>query len=100
MELSAEKLPISPSHTASLNISLESLNKLNHSTTSSLCPDNRLRGHGGDGHADAGKSGCNMSEPSPSSGFGSRPVADPSASLSDSLYDSFSSCTSQGSNGV
>ncbi|XP_047211308.1 nck-associated protein 5-like isoform X3 [Girardinichthys multiradiatus] len=100
MELSAEKLPISPSHTASLNISLESLNKLNYSTTSSLCPDNRLSGHGGDGHADAGKSGCNMSEPSPSSGFGSRPVADPSASLSDSLYDSFSSCTSQGSNGV
>uniref|UniRef100_A0A3Q2U7X9 NCK associated protein 5 n=1 Tax=Fundulus heteroclitus TaxID=8078 RepID=A0A3Q2U7X9_FUNHE len=29
-----------------------------------------------------------------------RPGADPSGSLSDSLYDSFSSCTSQGSNGV
>lgn len=85
-ELSAEKLPSRP---ASLHISLESLNKLNHGGGA---PDPNLRANG-----DAGGSSCNGSEPLPS-GFGSRPG--PDHSLSDSLYDSFSSCTSQGSNGV
>ncbi|XP_043965854.1 nck-associated protein 5-like isoform X2 [Gambusia affinis] len=85
-ELSAEKLPSRP---ASLHISLESLNKLNHGGGA---PDPNLRADG-----DAGGSSCNGSEPLPS-GFGSRPG--PDHSLSDSLYDSFSSCTSQGSNGV
>ncbi|KAM4711114.1 LOW QUALITY PROTEIN: nck-associated protein 5-like [Anableps anableps] len=89
-ELSVGKLPISPSHPASLDISLESLNKLNHGTAGSPCLDSSLRG---DGHVDAGNSGCNVSEAQPSSGFAA-------GSLSDSLYDSFSSCTSQGSNGV
>ncbi|KAJ8003537.1 hypothetical protein DPEC_G00149380 [Dallia pectoralis] len=40
------------------------------------------------------------SEPSSSSYGSSRPGAEHAASLSDSLYDSFSSCTSQGSNDV
>lgn len=91
-----EKLAISPS----LDISLESLNKRNHSTAGSLCADTGLSGLKGDASADAGKSGCNVSEPSPSSGLAKRPGVDPVGSLSDSLYDSFSSCTSQGSNGV
>ncbi|KAM4538225.1 nck-associated protein 5-like isoform 2-T2 [Fundulus diaphanus] len=99
-ELSVEKLPVSPSHPASLDISLESLNKLNHSAEGSRCPETSLSGLRGDGRTDAGKSGCNVSGPSPASSFPSRPGADPSGSLSDSLYDSFSSCTSQGSNGV
>ncbi|XP_038138048.1 nck-associated protein 5-like isoform X2 [Cyprinodon tularosa] len=95
-DLSMEKLAISPS----LDISLESLNKRNHSTAGSLCADTGLSGLKGDASADAGKSGCNVSEPSPSSGLAKRPGVDPVGSLSDSLYDSFSSCTSQGSNGV
>ncbi|XP_032412762.1 nck-associated protein 5-like isoform X2 [Xiphophorus hellerii] len=90
-ELSAEKLPVGPSRPASLHISLESLNKLNH--CGGGAPDPNLRADG-----DAGGSSCNGSEPLPSSGFGSRPGLD--HSLSDSLYDSFSSCTSQASNGV
>ncbi|XP_054915092.1 nck-associated protein 5-like isoform X2 [Poeciliopsis prolifica] len=89
-ELSVEKLPVGPSRPASLHISLESLNKLNHGG-GETDPDLRADG-------DAGGSSCNGSEPLPSSGFGSRPG--PDHSLSDSLYDSFSSCTSQGSNGV
>uniref|UniRef100_A0A3B5QJD5 NCK associated protein 5 n=1 Tax=Xiphophorus maculatus TaxID=8083 RepID=A0A3B5QJD5_XIPMA len=90
-ELSAEKLPVGPSRPASLHISLESLNKLNHGGGGA--PDPNLRADG-----DAGGSSCNGSDPLPSSGFGSRPGLD--HSLSDSLYDSFSSCTSQASNGV
>lgn len=89
-ELSAEKLPVGTSRPASLHISLESLNKLNHDGGA---PDPNLRADG-----DAGGSSCNGSEPLPSSCFGSRPGLD--HSLSDSLYDSFSSCTSQASNGV
>uniref|UniRef100_A0A3Q2GNN3 NCK associated protein 5 n=1 Tax=Cyprinodon variegatus TaxID=28743 RepID=A0A3Q2GNN3_CYPVA len=95
-DLSMEKLAISPS----LDISLDSLNKRNHSTAGSLCADTGLSGLKGDASADAGKSGCNVSEPSPSSGLAKRPGVDPVGSLCDSLYDSFSSCTSQGSNGV
>lgn len=99
-EIPMEKTPVSANQSGSLDFSLESLNKLNHSSSSSgsLYPDSRR----GDCHADAGKSGedcCKVDEPS-SSIFSSKPGADPVGSLSDSLYDSFSSCTSQGSNDV
>ncbi|XP_051283477.1 nck-associated protein 5 isoform X2 [Dicentrarchus labrax] len=103
-EIPIEKTPISENQPGSLDFSLESLNKLNHSSSSSgsLYPDTGLGGRRGDCHADAGKSGedcCKMDEPS-SSSFSSKPGLDPVGSLSDSLYDSFSSCTSQGSNDV
>lgn len=63
-----------------------SLNKLNHGAPcgSGPFPVPGFAVMGGD-------------EPSPSS---SRPGLDPVGSLSDSLYESFSSCTSQGSNDV
>lgn len=99
-----EKTPICTNQPGSLDFSLESLNKLNHSSSSSgsLYPDTVLGGRRGECHADAGTSGedcCKVDEPS-SSSFSSKPGADPVGSLSDSLYDSFSSCTSQGSNDV
>ncbi|KAF7230150.1 nck-associated protein 5 isoform X3 [Nothobranchius furzeri] len=96
-EVTMEKIPVSPNHPTSLDMSLESLNKLN------LCPGSSLSSLKGDGHADVGsggENGCKLDEAPSSSGFMSRTRADPSGSLSDSLYDSFSSCTSQGSNGV
>ncbi|XP_041834861.1 nck-associated protein 5-like isoform X2 [Melanotaenia boesemani] len=99
-EIPMEKMPVSPSQPASFDISLESLNKLNHSGSSSLYPDTGLTGLRGE---EAGKSGsycCKVDEPTSSSSFVSRPGTDPAGSLSDSLYDSFSSCTSQGSNDV
>ncbi|XP_072235840.1 nck-associated protein 5-like isoform X2 [Leuresthes tenuis] len=102
-DIPGEKIPVSPSQPASLDISLESLNKLNHSSSGSLYPDASLGGLRGDCHADAVKrrESCSKAdEPSSSSSFVSRPGADPAGSLSDSLYDSFSSCTSQGSNDV
>ncbi|XP_063734019.1 nck-associated protein 5-like isoform X3 [Eleginops maclovinus] len=83
----------------SLDLSLESLNKLNER---SLYPDASLGRRRGDCQADGGRSGedcCKLDEPS-SSSFSSKPGGDPVGSLSDSLYDSFSSCTSQGSNEV
>ncbi|KAM6893709.1 nck-associated protein 5-like isoform 2-T2 [Xenentodon cancila] len=101
-EIPMEKIPVSPSQPASLDISLESLNKLNQGSSCSLCPDKSLGGHRGH-NADRGRTEdncCKVEEPSSSSGFVSRPGADPAGSLSDSLYDSFSSCTSQGSNDV
>ncbi|XP_044044553.1 nck-associated protein 5-like isoform X3 [Siniperca chuatsi] len=103
-EIPMEKTPSSANQPGTLDISLESLNKLNHSSSSSssLYPEAGLGSHRGDCHADAGKSGgdcCKVDEPS-SSSFSSKPGADPVGSLSDSLYDSFSSCTSQGSNDV
>ena len=103
-EIPLEKTPVCTNQPSSLDFSLESLNKLNHSGSSSgsLYPDTGLGGRRGDCHPDAGKSGedcCRVDEPS-SSSFSSRPGADPVGSLSDSLYDSFSSCTSQGSNDV
>ncbi|XP_031708260.1 nck-associated protein 5-like isoform X2 [Anarrhichthys ocellatus] len=100
-EISMEKALVS-AQSSSLDFSLESLNKLNHSSSSSLYPDTTLGSRRGDCHADAGKSEedcCKVDEPS-SSSFSSKPGADPVGSLSDSLYDSFSSCTSQGSNEV
>ncbi|XP_074483609.1 nck-associated protein 5-like isoform X1 [Sebastes fasciatus] len=99
-EIPLEKTPVN-AQPGSLDCSFESLNKLNHSSSSSgsLYPDTSL----GSRNADAGKSGgedcCKADEPS-SSSFSSKPGADPVGSLSDSLYDSFSSCTSQGSNEV
>ncbi|XP_049918964.1 nck-associated protein 5-like isoform X3 [Epinephelus moara] len=95
-EIPMEKTPVSAN--PPLDFSLESLNKLNHSSSSSTSLGSRR----GDCNADAGKSGedcCKVDEPS-SSSFSSKPGADPAGSLSDSLYDSFSSCTSQGSNEV
>ncbi|KAM7375309.1 hypothetical protein PAMA_014419 [Pampus argenteus] len=101
-EIPLEKMPVCTNQPGSLDFSLESLNKLNHSSSSSgsLYPDTGLGVRRG--HADAGKSGedcCKVDEPS-SSSFSSKPGADHVGSLSDSLYDSFSSCTSQGSNDV
>ncbi|KAI9526177.1 hypothetical protein NQZ68_002725 [Dissostichus eleginoides] len=64
--------------------------------------ERQLRPPQGGCQADGGKSGgdgSKLEEPS-SSSFSSRPGGDPVGSLSDSLYDSFSSCTSQGSNEV
>lgn len=104
-EISMDKTPVSTNPPGSLDYSLESLNKLNHSSSSSgsLYPDTSLSSsRRGDCLADAGKSVedcCKVDEPS-SSSFSSKPGADPVGSLSDSLYDSFSSCTSQGSNEV
>ncbi|XP_059183874.1 nck-associated protein 5-like [Centropristis striata] len=103
MEIPMEKTAVG-APPGSLDFSLESLNQLNHSSSSSgsLYPDTSLGSRRGDCHADAGKSGedcCKADEPS-SSSFSSKPGADPVGSLSDSLYDSFSSCTSQGSNEV
>ncbi|XP_028287880.1 nck-associated protein 5-like isoform X2 [Parambassis ranga] len=89
-----------PICTSQPDFSLESLNKLNHSSSSSLYPD------ASDRHTDAVKSVekicCRPNEPSSSSSssLAGRPGVDPVGSLSDSLYDSFSSCTSQGSNDV
>lgn len=98
-----EKIPISASQPLSLDFSLESLNKLNQSSSSSVYPDAGPGGRRADCHAAAGRSRetcCKVDEASSSSSFASRPGADPVGSLSDSLYDSFSSCTSQGSNDV
>ncbi|XP_076008560.1 nck-associated protein 5-like isoform X2 [Genypterus blacodes] len=98
-EIPLEKSCVSGNQPGSLDFSLESLNKLNHSTSSSssLYPDTRLVHH-----SDAGNSGedCYKGNEPPSSSFSTKPGADPAGSLSDSLYDSFSSCTSQGSNDV
>lgn len=94
-----EKTPVGGNPPSTLDFSLESLNKMNHSSSGggggsgSLYPDPGF----------AGKSGedcCKADEPPSSSGFSNRPGLDPVGSLSDSLYDSFSSCTSQGSNDV
>ncbi|XP_050922069.1 nck-associated protein 5 isoform X2 [Lates calcarifer] len=96
-EIPLEKTPVSANQPGSLDFSLESLNKLNHSSSAS-----GLGGRRGDCHTDVGKSSedcCKVDEPS-SSSFSGKPGADPVGSLSDSLYDSFSSCTSQGSNDV
>lgn len=70
-----------------LDFSLESLNK--------LYPDTVFGGRG-----DAVKSGEDCCEAVQPPSFSGRPGLDPVGSLSDSLYDSFSSCTSQGSNDV
>ncbi|KAM3585294.1 uncharacterized protein V6R79_013311 [Siganus canaliculatus] len=82
----------------SLDFSLESLNKLNHSSSSSgsFYPDT---GSGGCRGETSREDCCKADEPS-SSSFSSKPGVDPVGSLSDSLYDSFSSYTSQGSNDV
>uniref|UniRef100_UPI003AAC1F05 nck-associated protein 5-like n=1 Tax=Centroberyx gerrardi TaxID=166262 RepID=UPI003AAC1F05 len=103
-EIPLEKTPVGGNQPGSLDFSLESLNKLNHSGSSSgsLYPDAGSGGRGGDRHADAGTSGedCPKADEPSSSSFSGKPGADPVGSLSDSLYDSFSSCTSQGSNDV
>ncbi|XP_068446999.1 nck-associated protein 5-like isoform X2 [Clinocottus analis] len=101
-ELPAEKAPVS-AQSSSLDFSMESLNQLNHSGSSSgsLYPDASSGGRGADAgkSEDGGGGGGKADEPS-SSSFSTKPGADAAGSLSDSLYDSFSSCTSQGSNEV
>lgn len=87
-ESSLEKTPVSPTHPGSLDFSLESLNQLNHSSSNSLYPDRGSGSRRGHPPADGGRTDS------------SKTGADPAGSLSDSLYDSFSSCTSQGSNDV
>ncbi|XP_077958504.1 nck-associated protein 5-like isoform X3 [Gasterosteus aculeatus] len=76
-EVAMENAPVS-AQASSLHFSLESLNE---------------RDHTGPGRADGPPPSS-----SSSSSFSGKPAADPAGSLSDSLYDSFSSCTSQGSN--
>ncbi|XP_060922847.1 nck-associated protein 5-like isoform X2 [Limanda limanda] len=86
-----EKTPSGADQPSSLDFSLESLNKLNHSSSSG-------GGHRGVCQADGGRSleDCSRVDEPSSSSFSSKAPG----SQSDSLYDSFSSCTSQGSNDV
>ncbi|XP_029374012.1 nck-associated protein 5 isoform X2 [Echeneis naucrates] len=106
IETPQEKTALGANQPGSLDFSLESLNKLNHSSSGGgsggLFSDSGLGGCRGDGQPDAGRSveDCGRADEPSSSSFSSRPGADPVGSLSDSLYDSFSSCTSQGSNDV
>ncbi|KAK2857079.1 hypothetical protein Q5P01_005814 [Channa striata] len=86
-DVGLEKMPASPNQSGSFDFSLESLNKLNHSG-------------GGDCAGKSAEDCCKADEPPSSSSFSSKPGADHVGSLSDSLYDSFSSCTSHGSNDV
>ncbi|RVE75226.1 hypothetical protein OJAV_G00014680 [Oryzias javanicus] len=82
----SKEVPGSPNQPASLDASLESLSKMTNGSP-----------------AETGKTAescCKVSRSSRASSFTGRPGADPAGSLSDSLYDSFSSCTSQGSNDV
>ncbi|XP_064826885.1 nck-associated protein 5-like isoform X2 [Oncorhynchus masou masou] len=86
------------------DVSLESLNKLNSSGLG-LYPETELRPSSGDCSCSAGEREedcCSRvdNEPSSSSYYSNKPGAERVGSLSDSLYDSFSSCTSQGSNDV
>lgn len=88
----------------SRDVSLESLNKLNSSGLG-LYPETELRPSNGDCSCSAGEREedcCSRAdnEPSSSSYYSNKPGAERVGSLSDSLYDSFSSCTSQGSNDV
>ncbi|XP_061632908.1 nck-associated protein 5-like isoform X4 [Phyllopteryx taeniolatus] len=93
-EISPGKMAICPKQPGSLDVTLESFNKLNHSSLSvqkETVPDG--------GRLDF-LCGSKVDEPASSSGFSSKAGADPAGSLSDSLYNSFSSCTSQISNDV
>ncbi|KAJ0062280.1 hypothetical protein NL108_002593 [Boleophthalmus pectinirostris] len=77
--------PVIANQPVSINLSLESLNMLNQSPPISLYSDSTLR--------DTGDC-CRVDKPC------SKPGPDQAGSFADSLYDSFSSCTSQGSNEV
>ncbi|XP_077370154.1 nck-associated protein 5-like isoform X2 [Festucalex cinctus] len=84
VEISAGKTAICPEQPGSLNVTLESLNKLNPSGSSirkETATDGRLA------------ASCANAAEEPSA-----PGADPAGSLGDSLYDSFSSRSSQLSN--
>ncbi|XP_069377087.1 nck-associated protein 5-like isoform X3 [Paralichthys olivaceus] len=98
-EIPLEKTAAGANQPSCLDFSLESLNELNHSSGSGsgLYPDAGVR-RGGGCHADEGRSAedCGRVDEPSSSSFSSKAPG----SLSDSLYDSFSSCTSQGSNDV
>lgn len=82
--------PVISNQPVSLDLSLESLNKLNQSSSEGLYPDAVLK--------DADD--CCMVDKPCSATFSSKPAPEKGGSFSDSLYDSFSSCTSQGSNEV
>lgn len=94
-EISVQKSPIGGTPPSSL----ESLNKLNHSSCGGGVS-------GGVHYLDTGfleksEEDCyKPNEPPSTSSLLNRPKPDPVGSLSDSLYDSFSSCTSQGSHKV
>ncbi|XP_019746824.1 nck-associated protein 5 isoform X3 [Hippocampus comes] len=92
-ETAPGKTAICPKQPGSLGVTLESLNKLNHSSSSvrkeSVTDGGRLEA----------LCGSKVDEPS-SSGFSGKTGADPAGFLSDSLYNSFSSCNSQVSNDV
>ncbi|XP_029612429.1 nck-associated protein 5 isoform X2 [Salmo trutta] len=88
----------------SRDVSLDSLNKLNSSGLG-LYPETELRPSSGDCSCSTGEREedcCSRAdnEPSSSSYYSNKPGVERVGSLSDSLYDSFSSCTSQGSNDV
>lgn len=82
-------------------ISLESLNKLNHSSCGGGVSGSDDGRYLDTGFSEKSGEDCyKPSEPLSTSSLLKRPGPDPVGSLSDSLYDSFSSCTSQGSHDV
>nr|XP_057906795.1 nck-associated protein 5-like isoform X2 [Doryrhamphus excisus] len=83
MEVSLEKTVVGANKPGSLEDAMESLSNLSRSSIRK------------EAAADGGRPDAVVCEPS-----SSKARADPTGSLSDSLYDSFSSCTSQGSNDV
>ncbi|XP_062416891.1 nck-associated protein 5-like [Pungitius pungitius] len=90
-EVAMENAPVS-AQASSLRFSLESLNERNHAGP---YPDG-APGTGRRGDAVGPADGAPPASSS-SSSYSGKPAVDPVGSLSDSLYDSFSSCTSQGS---
>ncbi|XP_072303607.1 nck-associated protein 5-like isoform X2 [Eucyclogobius newberryi] len=85
-DISLEKSsPVISNQPVSIDLSLESLNKLNQSPPISLYSDSTLKDT---------PDCCRVEKPC------SKPGPDQAGSFTDSLYDSFSSCTSQGSNQV
>ncbi|XP_056157518.1 nck-associated protein 5-like [Lampris incognitus] len=91
----AKEFPVEP---GSLHLSLESLNKLNlcSSTSDGLYPET---GAGGRHTCSGGgcRDSCRRPDEAASSCVSREPGPNAVGSLSDSMYDSFSSCTSQGS---
>ncbi|XP_049611537.1 nck-associated protein 5 isoform X1 [Syngnathus scovelli] len=85
-EIAPAKTAVCPKQAGSLDVTLESLNKINHSGPSFRKEAVSERGR--------------FDEPSSSASLSAEAGADPAGSLSDSLYDSFSSCTSRVSNDV
>lgn len=81
--------------------SLESLNKLNHSSGGGAVSGSNNGRHLDMGFSEKSREDCyKPDEPPSASSLLNRPGPDPVGSLGGSLYDSFSSCTSQGSHDV